>query len=295
MSLEPQLNQAVPQLTAHVARSAFPKGTLAIRIRDALGPLFQDDVFADAFSRDSGPAASPAALALVSVMQYAENLSDRQAADQVRARLDWKYMLGLELTDAGFDFSVLSQFRDRLIDHGIEEKILDTVLAACTDHGLLRRGERARTDSTHIRAAVAELNRMEFVGQTLKAALEALAAAHPAWLSAHLTVEIGERYIDRIDAFRFPKGADSRDQWLTQVGADGFVVLDALATGAPDWLAQIPAVQVLRRAWDEQYARDDQGIRARQGKDLPPGAQRLSTPYDVDARYGVKRGAGWTG
>lgn len=295
MSLEPRVDQGVPGLTAQVVRSAFPKGTLAMRIRDAIGPLYTDAQFAGAFSSDGSPAASPAALALVHVLAYAENLSDRQAADQVRARMDWKYLLGLELTDSGFDYSVLSEFRARLVEHGIEEKILEAVLAACTRQGLLRRGGRARTDSTQVLAAVAQLNRMEFVGQSLKAALEALAAAHPAWLAAHISAEVAQRYVDRIDTFRFPKGADSRQRWLVTVGVDGFGLLDAVHADGPDWLTQVPAVQRLQRAWDEQYLRDEQGVRPRQGKDLPAAADRLASPYDPDARYGLKRGSGWTG
>jgi hypothetical protein len=117
------------------------------------------------------------------VVQYAEGLTDRQAADQVRARMDWKFLRGLELDDPGFDFSVLSDFRVRLIGHELEERGLDLVLERLSGLGLLRTGGRQRTDSTHVLAAVRTLNRMEFVGETLRAALEALAAAAPHWLT----------------------------------------------------------------------------------------------------------------
>ena len=160
-----------------MVRAAFPKGTLAVRIREALGPLLADEDFAAAFPRRGRPAASPGALALVSVLQFAEGLSDRLAADQVRARMDWKYLLGLELDDPGFDHTVLGDFRTRLIRHGLEEKVLEAVLARLSDAGLLRAGGRQRTDSTHVLASVRTLNRMEFVGETLRSALEALAAA----------------------------------------------------------------------------------------------------------------------
>ena len=179
MSLEPRADDGVPELTARVVRAAFPKGTLAIRIREALGPLLSDEDFAAAFPRRGRPAASPGALALVSVLQYAEGLSDRQAADQVRARMDWKFLLGLELDDPGFDFSILGDFRSRLIRHGLEERVLEAVLARLSGARLLRAGGRQRTDSTHVLAAVRTLNRMEFVGETLRAALEALAVAAP--------------------------------------------------------------------------------------------------------------------
>ncbi|MGW4516828.1 IS1182 family transposase [Streptomyces sp. NPDC004393] len=232
----------MPELTARVVRASFPKGTLAVRVREALGPLFEDESFAEAFSGRGRPAVSPGALALVSVLQYAEGLTDRQAADQVRARMDWKFLLGLELDDAGFDFSVLCDFRARLIEHGLEEKVLDLVLERISGIGLLRAGGRQRTDSTHVLAAVRTLNRMEFVGETLRSALEALSAAAPQWLSALVTADWVRRYGARIDSYRFPKGENVRQEWAEQVGRDGF-----------------------------------------------------SSPYDPDARYGVKRGSGWCG
>jgi transposase len=296
MSLEPRLDDGVPELTARVVRAAFPKGTLAIRIREALGPLFADEDFAAAFSGRGRPAVSPGALALVCVLQYAEGLSDRQAADQVRARLDWKFVLGLELDDPGFDFTVLGDFRSRLIDHGLEERVLEVVLARLSGAGLLRAGGRQRTDSTHVLAAVRTLNRMEFVGETLRAALEALAAAAPGWLAPLIDSSWADRYGARIDSYRFPKGEDARARWAGQVGRDGFALLDAVgAPQAPAWLRQIPAVETLRRAWGQQYHRDGTGVRWREGSDLPPGGERLASPYDLDARYGVKRGAGWLG
>jgi transposase len=159
MSLEPRSDEGVPELTARMVRAAFPKGTLAIRIRGAPGPAFADEDFAAAFPGQGRPAASPGALALVPVLQFAEGLSDRQAADQVRARTDWKFLLGLELDDPGFDFTVLGDFRARLIRHEMEEKALDAVLARLSDAGQLRAGGRQRTDSTHVLASVRTLNR----------------------------------------------------------------------------------------------------------------------------------------
>ncbi|MEU1466184.1 transposase [Streptomyces sp. NPDC005727] len=294
--LESRRDVGVPELTARVVRASFPKGTLAIRIREALGPLFKDSSFAQAFPGRGRPAISPGALALVSVLQYAEGLSDRQAAEQVRARMDWKFLLGLELDDPGFDFTVLGDFRARLIEHGLEERVLDLVLERISGLGLLRTGGRQRTDSTHVLASVRVLNRMEFVGETLRAALEALAAAAPNWLAGQVTAAWAERYGARIDSYRFPKGENVRQEWAEQVGKDGFTLLEAVfSPSAPTWLRQIPAIEVLRQAWVEQYHRDGEGVRWREAKDLPPARRRLSSPYDLDARYGMKRGSGWCG
>lgn len=296
MSLQPRPLPEVPEMTARVARAAFPGGALAIRIRDALGSLFADEEFAGMFGVRGRPSLSPGQLALVSVLQFAENLSDRQAADAVRGRIEWKYALGLELDDPGFDFTVLSGFRARLVEHGQEELVFGLVLERLSELGFLRAGGRQRTDSTHVLAAVRSLNRSEFVGEVLRSALNALAAAEPEWVAAWAPAGWQKRYGDRVDAYRLPDGEAARAEYLTQVGGDGYLLLERIYDpGAPVWLREIPAVQILREAWVQQYYRQDGEVRVRQGKDLPPGRLRLASPYDLDARYGVKRGTGWIG
>jgi len=179
MSMWPKQESGIPATTAAVARAAFPKGCLAIRIRDALGELYADEAFADLFAARGRPALSPARLALVSVLQFTENLSDRQAADAVRGRIDWKYCLGLELAYDGFDASVLSEFRARLADDNAAERVLHLLLERLTQAGLLVAGGRQRTDATCVLAAVRMLNWLELVVETLRAALEVLTVAAP--------------------------------------------------------------------------------------------------------------------
>jgi hypothetical protein len=235
-------------------------------------------------------------LALVSVLQYAENLSDRQAADAVRGRIEWKYALGLELDDPGFDFSVLSGFRARLVAHGQEEHILELLLERLSELGLLRAGGRQRTDSTHVLGAVRSLNRVEFAGEVMRSALNALAAAEPDWLAAWAPATWQERYGQRVDTYRLPDGEAGREAWLQQVGVDGYALLERIYDpAAPPWLRQVPAVQIMRESWIQQFYREAGEVRVRQGKDLPPGRLRPASPYDPDARYGVKRGTGWAG
>ena len=115
MSLQPRTAFQIPEETQRVARAAFPQSTLCLRIADALGPVYGDEQFADLFPRRGQPAEAPGRLAWITVLQFVENLSDRAAADAVRGRLDWKYLLGLELTDPGFHHTVLSEFRSRLV------------------------------------------------------------------------------------------------------------------------------------------------------------------------------------
>jgi transposase len=145
MSLEYQPILPVPSETTRVAKAAFPKGNSYLTLRDKFGPIFSDLDFAQIFSRTGQPAVPPWQLALITVMQFRENLSDRQAADAVRSRIDWKYLLGLELTDCGFDFSVLSEFRQRLIDGQAGQVLLDRLLEHCRLLGLVK----ARGKTTH--------------------------------------------------------------------------------------------------------------------------------------------------
>lgn len=290
----------VPEQTAAVARAAFPKGALAIRVRDHVPGLFVDAEFASAFGVRGKPGISPGQLALVTVLQFAENLTDRQAAEAVRARIDWKYALGLELTDSGFDHTVLTGFRQRLIDHGLEEKILDLLLARLSELGLVKARGRQRTDSTQVLAAVRSINRLEFLTETLRTTLEALAAAAPDWLRAQIDADWVQRYGARADSYRLPAGQDKRARMAVQVGVDGFALLEAVHTdAAPVWLHEIPAVGVLRTVWLKQYHRTITGGRQevewREEEDLPPSRERICSPYDIDARFATKRGCGWEG
>lgn len=182
MSLHPQDGYQIPEETQRVARAAFPKGTLCLRIADAVGAIYDDMQFADLFPLRGQPAEAPARLALATVLQFVEGLSDRRAADAVRGRIDWKYALGLELTDPGFDHTVLSEFRTRLVRGQAEQVLLDTLLERVRELGLLKSRGRQRTDSTHVLAAVRMLNRLERVGETLRATLNVLAVVAPEWV-----------------------------------------------------------------------------------------------------------------
>ena len=146
MSLRPQIITPVPNETIRVARAAFPQGNIYIRLRDELGVLFSDEDFATLFPTRGQPAEAPWRLAMVTIMQYVEDLSDRSAADAVRSRIDWKYALSLELTDPGFDSSVLCEFRARLVSGNAEQLLLDKLLEVCRERKWLKARGRQRTD-----------------------------------------------------------------------------------------------------------------------------------------------------
>src|ERR671921_2282639 len=171
MSLKPSQIGPVPEETARIARAAFRKGNPLLKLRDELGAIFADADFADLFPKLGQPALPPWRLALATILQFREDLPDRQAAEAVRARIDWKYLLGLELDDPGFDHSVLCEFRSRLLKGGAEERLLHELLEACQARGLLKARGRQRTDATRVLAAVRLMNRLELLGETLRAAL----------------------------------------------------------------------------------------------------------------------------
>src|SRR6266571_5112451 len=150
MSLHPHVIEPVPEETARIAQAAFPKGHPYLTFRDALGTIFQDEDFAALFPAWGQPGLPPWRLALVTIMQFRENLADRQAAEAVRARIDWKYLLSLELTDPGFDFSVLSEFRDRLLAGSAEELLLDKLLERCRVLGLPTADKYRRLDPSTV-------------------------------------------------------------------------------------------------------------------------------------------------
>jgi transposase len=281
-TIHPQSAYSIPEETRRVAHAAFPKGTLGLRIAEELGPLYRDDQFADLFPIRGQPAASPARLAMASVLQYVEGLSDRQAADAVRGRIDWKYALGLELTDPGFDHTVLSEFRSRLVHGPAERQLLDTLLNRCRELGLIRERGRQRTDSTQVLAAVHVLNRLERVGETLRAALNDLAVMAPDWLQALAPPEWYQRYGRRVENYHLPKTDAARAELARVVAADGEKLLAAVdaATDQPV-LAQIPAVVIMRRVWAEQYTGEPGQLRWREVKDLPSPAELISSPYEA--------------
>jgi transposase len=225
MSMRPKPIGHIPEDTVRVAKAAFPKGNLYIQMRDVLGNIYDDEDFSELFEVRGRPAIAPWSLALVMVMQFSEGLSDRQAAEAVRARIDWKYALGLRLSDPGFNFSVLSEFRSRLVEGGKERLLLEKLLEGCKERGYLKVRGRQRTDSTHVLGALRLMSKWERTAETMRAALNALASANPQWLTEHADREWFERYGRRIEDQRLPKGKEAREGYLKRVGADGIRLL----------------------------------------------------------------------
>ena len=297
-----------PVVAAAIA-AAYPgkrQRPLPVLVRDRLGQWLGDEDFAEAFGVRGRPGWPPSRLALVTVLQRAENLTGRQAAEAVRARIDWKYLLGLPLDDPGFDHSVLAEFRARVGDAGLESVALDALLERLAADGLVKAGGKQRTDSTHVVAAVAALNRLELAGESVRAAVEALAAAHPDWTAQVLDVSgWSRRYGAPVTSWRPPVSQKKRDELAVTYGRDGFALLEAVCgEGSPAWLRDLPAVQALRRVLLQNYTRtvhsDGREVvkrreKAPEGDGLPPGHTRIASPWDADARWGAKRDTFWLG
>ncbi len=172
------------------------------------------------------------------------------------------------------------------------------MLTLFRQQGLLKAKGRQRTDSTHVLAAIHVLNRLECVGETLRQALNRLAAAAPEWLQSWVPAIWFDRYSRPFEEYRLPAEKPARYALAAQIGADGRQLLLAVyAPTAPAWLRELPAVQILRRVWLQQFAatNDDQPMQWRTAEQLPPAPLLISTPYDPDARYGKKRNTEWTG
>ena len=302
MSLKPAAGRDVPEETQKVAKAAFPKGNVYLWIRDELGELYEDRLFSGLYPERGQPTLSPGQLALVSIMQFMEGLTDRQAADAVRARIDWKYALGLHLADPGFDFSVLSEFRQRLSTSQNSQVLLDVLLTELKRRGWLKARSKQRTDSTHVLAAVRALNRLEMVGEAMRRALNELAEADPDWLKTIALPEWYSRYAQRLENIRLPKEAAKRDALIETIGLDGLNLMQALlnATEKQD-LRELPGVEILRQIWVQQYWLDyPQGdeqfqIHLRADENQPAADKRIHSPYDVACRYCKKRATEWVG
>ena len=297
-----------PQIAAAIAAKYPGKRPrpLAVQVRDRLGQWLGDEEFAAAFGIRGRPGWSPSRLALVTVLQRVEDLTDRQAAEAVRTRIDWQYLLGLPLDDPGFDHTVLAEFRARVAKGGMEQVVLDALLAKLAAGGLVKAGGKQRTDSTHVVAAVAALNRLELAGESVRAALEALAAAHPDWLAQRICVaDWNRRYGTPMTSWRPPQSEAKRQELAVAYARDGYALLEAVYdSSAPPWLRELPAVDVLRRVLLQNYTRTitahgREVIRRREkepdGGGLPPGHARIASPYDLDARWGAKREEFWLG
>ena len=296
--LKPTPLPPIPPETKHYGQLLYEPENVYRQIGDEFADAFCDEQFAAMYSPLGQPALSPTLLSLVSILQYLEHLSDRQALVMVRSRIDWKYALHLPLEASGFDPSVLCEFRTRLVEHEAERLLFDTVLERLKAMELLKGRRMQRTDSLVIVSAVRQLNRLELVVETVRLALEAIAEADAEWLRARMPSAWLELYGEWTQARRHTKQTGARGQaetkrLLASVGADGAQVLEWLAQGpGPGWAEEPAAIATLREVWLQQYRAGEDGqiepstaaTRTADGV----GGNLVTTPHDPEVRYRAK-------
>jgi transposase len=293
MSIQPRPGAEIPPQTVRVARASNPHGTTAMWIRDRLDGLWTDEDFTAWYPRDGRPGLSPAQLATVCVLQYVMNLSDRDAAEAVRCRIDFTYALGLELEDPGFHHGVLSDFRDRLAEGDRADRLLGLALTRIRQAGLLKGRGKQRTDSTYVLSAARELTRLELVTESVRAVLEVVAREAPELLGELATTEWAERYGRQVRLCSQPSHPVAR---LEQVGTDARELLEHLRTRLPGGILP-PQAQVLRRILVQHFLVDGRGrFRPRTERDgQPPSRIRIESPYETEARWTRRGDTRWTG
>lgn len=296
MSLQLRPIGEIPGQTYRVARTAFPKGNPYIVLRNQLGSIFTNEDFSDLYSTLGQPALAPWRLALITLLQFKENLSDRQTADAVRSRIDWKYLLGLELEETGFDFSVLSEFRGRLISGSCEMLLLTRLLERCRELELIKRRGQQRTDATYILGAVRELTRLEQVGESLRAALNEIAGIAPHWLQAWVPVEWYEQYERRIEHERLPKSKNQQQNYAVRVGLDGYLLLEKIEQDLEyDWLINLPKIIHLTTILKRHFTQTATGLEYKSKTEVTSITPEAESPYDPEVRYRRRNQNTWVG
>jgi transposase len=295
MTLRPPSLPPVPEVTVAVVQAAFLRGNLFVELCAEFGTLYDDQLFADLDPPSGRPVrVAPWCLALVMVMQYIDGLTAHQAADAVRRCMDWTYALSLELTDPGFDFTRSHDFRQRFLAHEAAQRLLDTFLATWKARGWIKARGTQRTDSTHVLAAIRTLHRLACTLEAMHAALNQLSAAAPTWVQQHVPLAWYTRDGFRSDQTRLPKDASKREALGRQVGPDGYQLLAwGLTADMSLDLRDLPALEALRQIWLQPYdcwtVPGLEALRWRTGDEQPPAAVRITSPYDLEARYSSKR------
>ena len=293
MSLKPQPPREMPVEIARIGAKLLPPESPYRLVGDHLYAKYRDEDFADLYSAEGQPGLSPVDLAFVTAFQCMEDLADRATAEAVRMRLDWKYALHLPLEYEGFDFSVLSEYRARLVPHHAEARVFEALLGDLQVLGLLKRRGRQRTDSLAVLTRVRQLNRLELVAETLRVAVQALLAVDSAWTGATVPPTWEERYGARCVAERLSES--ERAVLQTETGCDGQWLLERLAAPTtPPALVRLPQVQVLRTVWEQQYEVRDRAVVFRAPGPYD-GATHIQSPHDPEARYSKKHDQEWIG
>lgn len=293
MCLKAQEPWPMPSETERIGRRLLAKDSAYRLIGDQLFVTLNDREFADLYPSEGQPALSPVILALVTVFQFIEKLPDRQAAEMVRLRLDWKYALHLPLEYAGFNFSVLSEFRDRLLQGQAEGRVFEKLVADIRALGLIKECGKQRSDSIAMLSKVRWLNRLEVAVETLRLTVATLVKVDRDWSEEVLPPSWEDKYGER-----FVMERHTEKEWKeyeANIGNDGQWLLKRLVDGgAPAGLQELSAVKLLQTVWAQQF-RAEAGQMVFTDLKHYDGRTQIVTPHDPEAQYSRKRHSEWIG
>lgn len=299
MSLKPQPRQGVPEATARLARELYKKkGNIYLAIHDELDGIFRDEDFEELYAHEGKPGVAAWRVGLACMVQHMENLTDEQTVAQITSRIDLKYLLEMELTDIGFDKTVLSKFRQRLVACEQENRLLERLVEVLGEKGHIKGRGKQRTDSTIVLAAIRETTRIECVGEAVRQVLDRMATETPEWLQERVPQVWYDRYGRRFEINRITRDKTEKTALAETIGADGQQIIQWLAAAdVPDFSDRVQAaVKMLKAIWEQQYKTDEKGIlRWRNSKELAPCGQLIESPHDPEVRYGTKRGRTYLG
>jgi len=283
----------MPNETRRIGQHLLQEKNTYRLIGDKLFTKLNEQDFADLYPSEGQPGFSPVILAFVTVFQFMEKLPDRQAAEALRMRLDWKYALHLPLEDEGFNFSVLSEFRDRLIDGKAEGRVFETLVVQIREMGLIKEHGKQRSDSIAMLSKVRWLGRLELAVETLRLAVVSLVNVDCKWSGEILPPSWEDKYGER-----FVKERYTEKEWKeyeTNIGNDGQWLLKRLAEeGTPTELQELSDVKLLETVWTQQFQEEAGKMTFKELKKYDGRAQ-IATPHDPEARYSRKRNSEWIG
>ena len=289
MSLQ-VVERKIPEDTAELGQELLEEDNIYRQVGDKLSDLLKDEDFVWMYSSTGGPALSPVILALVLVFQMMEKLPDRLAAGMVRVRIDWKYALHLPLDWAGFHFTNLSHFRQRLIENEAEYLVFDRLVQRLVETGFIRTRGKQRTDSMSILGKIAKLSRLELVLETIRVALFALKKVNPDWLEKNVPAAFVEKYGVKKQSYKMTKEEAGAE--LRQAGADGLWLLRQLEEAIAE-VGEMEEVKTMREIWEQQFEWDKEGYEGPREK--LEGHGLLQSPHEPEARYREKRDKNWQG
>lgn len=293
MCLKVQSPWPMPEETGRIGGILLEEKSTYRLIGDQLFEMLKEADFADLYPAEGQPGLSPVILAFVTAFQFMEKLPDRQAAESLRMRVDWKYALHLPLEYGGFDFSVLSEFRDRLIEGKAEGRVFEKLVEQIREMGLIKERGKQRTDSIAMLTKVRNLSRLELVVETLRLVVGELVKVNREWSEEVLPPSWEDKYGERFVMQRY-----SEKEWQEyelNIGNDGQWLLKRLEDrSAPAELQDLPEVQILKTVWAQQF-REETGQMVYQDLKKYDGRTQIQTPHDPEARYSKKRHFEWVG